>query len=48
MVIVIICEMKIAAVAKEMLLTRAAHGTSQPSPPRGWCTVDEPLSTLNG
>lgn len=37
-----------AAVAEQMPLTRAAHGTSQPSPPLGWCTVDEPLSTLNG
>lgn len=29
-------------------LTRAAHGTSQASPPLGWCTVNKPLSTLTG
>lgn len=40
--------MRTASVVEQMPLTRAAHGTSQPSPPLGWCTVDEPLSTLNG
>lgn len=34
--------------AEEMPLTRAAHGTSKPSPPLGWCTADEPLSTVTG
>lgn len=48
MCMIIISGMRTATVAEEMPLTRAAHGTSQPSPPLGWCTVDEALSTLAG